>query len=206
MRSRIRGGLVGSSGTCATSFVGLDGVIGQLTSHFFDAERSGMLIAAPAVNGSYNPNASAYSLYTVYTAAHEGTFFDQSAYAPFWPAVHSGNHLELYLSLSKHSTYSFSPDYFPITPQWFIAAYNQSFLGLWQSGQISDAYYALALSLGNDVFFGCVVEHFNNQGGAYAAIRVNVGEPAHPINASTFIQDDSSRALNLTDKLTKPLF
>ena len=103
-------------------------------------------------------------------------------------------------------TYNFDPNYYPITPGWFIASYNQSFLALSQSGQISDAYYALALSLGNDVFFGCIVERFSNQGGAYAGYRFNVGEPGSPIPGFKFIQDNSSHALNLTDKLTAPLF
>jgi hypothetical protein len=200
------GGLVGGGAACAYSYVGLDGVVNQVSGHDLDAERSGMLVAAPAVNGSYNPDPNAYSLYTVYTAAHEGTFFDQSMYASFSPAVPAGNHLNLALSLSKHSTYSFNPNYYPITPAWFIADYNATLLALWEDGEIDDEEYYLSVAIGNDVFYGCLVEQFGDQGGSYANQRVNVGEPAYPINGSTFIQDDSARALHLTDKLTTPLF
>lgn len=200
------GGLIGGGGACYYSYVGLDGVLQQLSGHDLDAERSGMLVAAPAVNRGYNPDPNVYSLYTVYMAAHEGTFFDQSAYASFSPAVPSGNHLNLALSLSKHSTYNFNPNYLPITPQWFIASYNAAFLALWQEGVISDIQYYLSISLGNETFYGCLVERFSAQGGSYANQRINVGEPTYPINGSTFIQDDSSRALHLTDKLTNPLF
>jgi hypothetical protein len=67
-----------------------------------------MLVAALLVNGSFNPDPNAYSLYTVYMAAHEGTITDQSAYADFTPAVPAGNHLNLAQSLSKHNTYNFN--------------------------------------------------------------------------------------------------
>jgi hypothetical protein len=53
------GGLIGGGPACLYSYVGLDGVVGQLSGHFFDAERSGMLVAAPAVNGGYNPDPTA---------------------------------------------------------------------------------------------------------------------------------------------------
>jgi hypothetical protein len=139
-------------------------------------------------------------------AAHEGTFFDQSAYASFSPAVPAGNHLNLAPSWSKHSTYNFNPNYFPITPEWFIADYNAALLALLLDGDITDEEYYLSVAIGNDVFYGCLVEQFGDQGASYAYTRLNVGEPAHPINGSAFIQDDSARALNLTDKLTNPLF
>jgi hypothetical protein len=200
------GGLVGGGAVCAYSYVGLDQVVQQLSGHYFDAERSGMLLAAPAVNGGYNPDPNAYSLYTLYTAAHEGTFFDQSDYINISPAAPAGSHVELALSLSKHSTYTFNPDFFPITPAWFIDAYFTAFEILYEEGVISDLEYAYAIFLGEDVFYGCLVERFSDQGVTEANQRVNVGEPAHPINGSTFIQDDSSRALNLSDKLTNPLF
>lgn len=200
------GGLVGGGPACLYSYVGLDGVIGELSGHDLDVERSVMLIAAPAEGGSWNPVPSAYSLYAVYTAAHEGTFFDQSAYIIPPSPVPAGNHIELALSLSKHSTYTFNPNYYPITPQWFIADYNATLLALWQSGQISDTFYYYSVAVGNDVFYGCAVERFSNQGGSYANQRVNVGEPAYPMNGSTFIQDDSARALYIRDKLANPVF
>lgn len=200
------GGLVGGGAACLYSYVGLDSVVNLLSGHDLDAERSGMLVAAPVVDGGYNPDPTAYKLYTVYTAAHENTFFDQSMYGSFSPPVPAGNHLNLALSLSKHSTYGFNPDYFPITPSWFIDSYFVALDAAYLSGEIDDAEYYLSVLIGNDVFFGCLVERFGAQGGSYANTRTNVGEPAHPINGSGFIQDDSSRALNLTDKLTNPLF
>ncbi len=198
-------GLVGGGAACDYSFVGLDQVVQQLTGHPLDAERSGMIVGAPPVNGGYNPTASAYGIYYIYTAAHEGTFFDQSAGAVFSPAIQAGNHVDLALSLSKHSTYNFHPDYYPITPEWFVTDYYTTLTTLWADGDISDAWYYFSIAEGSDVFYDCAVERFTNQGGSYAAIRTNVGEPAHPINGSTLIQDDSSRALNLIDKLTNPL-
>jgi hypothetical protein len=200
------GGLIGGGGTCAYSYFGLDSVINEVSGHDLDAERSGMLVAAPLVNGGFNPDPNAYSLYTVYLAAHEGTFFDQSAYGDFSPAVPAGNHLNLAQSVSKHSTYNFNPDYFPITPAYFIADTNALLFEEWQDGDLDDDDYYLITALADDTFYGCLVERFSDQGGSYASTRVNVGEPAHPINGSTFIQDDSSRALNLTDKLTTPIF
>ena len=201
------GGLVGGGATCAYSYVGLDGVIQQLSGHDLDAERSGMLVAAPAVNGGYNTDPNAYSLYTIYTAAHEGTFFDQSQYVSFLPAVPVNNHVLLALSKSKHSTYDFNPDYYPITPAWFIASYNEAALAAYEAGEIDDIEYALALSLGNDTFFGCVVERWSGQGFQPPNYQIWVGEPAYPaINVGGFINDDSAHALNLRSKLVDPIF
>ncbi len=199
-------GLVGGGPACLYSYVGLDQVVQDLSGHDLDVERSGMLVAAPAVSGGYNPDPTAYSIYTVYTAAHEGTFFDQSAYASFWPAVPAGYHLNLTLSLSKHSTYVFDPDYYPITPAWFIGDYNQTLLELWLDGAITDEEYWLSMSIGNDVFFGCLVERFSDQGGSFANQRLNVGEPNHPMAGGGFIQGDSAHALYIYDKLNNPLF
>ena len=49
------GGLVSSGAACLYSYVDLDGVVGQLSGHRLDAERSVMLPAAPLVNGSLQP-------------------------------------------------------------------------------------------------------------------------------------------------------
>jgi len=199
-------GLVGGGGACWYSYVGLDQVINQVTSHDLDVERSGMLVAAPAVNGGYNPDANAYGLYAVYTAAHEGTFFDQSMYGVFSPAVSAGNHLLLDLSLAKHSTYGFNPDYYPITPQWFIDDYNATMFALWQDEDISEDEYYFSIAVGNATFYGCIVERFSDQGRSFANQRINVGEPNHPMNGSAFIQDDSDHALHIYSKLITPLF
>lgn len=200
------GGLIGGGGTCAYSYVGLDAAIQQLTGHALDAERSVMYLTAPAVNGGYNPDPNAYSLSIVYVAAHEGTFFDQSTYAGFFPAVPANNHLNLALSKSKHSTYNFNPDYYPITPQWFIAGYFAGVDAAYEAGFLDDVGYAIATGLGVDTFYGCVVERFSNQGLQFPNLQTNVGEPNHPVNGSGFIDDDSARALRLKSKLVNPVF
>lgn len=200
------GGLVGGGALCAYSDVGLDKLIQQLSGHFFDAERSAVLLAAPAVNGGYNSDATTYKMYTLYTGAHEGTFFDQSEYYNFSTPYPVDNHVHLALSLSKHSTYAINPDFLPITPAWFIDLYFNLFLTLYESGIFNYQEYLYSTLVATDVFYGCVVERFSDQGVTEANPRTNVGEPLHPINGSTFIQDNSSRALNLTDKLTTPLF
>jgi hypothetical protein len=200
------GGLVGGGAACFYSYFGLDDVIQELTGHDLDAERSVMLLAAPAVNGGVNPDAKAYKLYSIYTAAHEGTFFDQSKYADFSTPVDAGNHVLLSQSLSKHSTYSFDPNYYPIIPEWFIITTEEAITATWASGEISDEVYLILLAAANDTFYGCVVERFGDQGGQSPSPIVNVGEVSHPLNSSTFIQDNSKRALYLASKLTDPVF
>jgi len=157
------GGLLGGGAACLYSYVGLDSVVQELSGHDLDAERSAMLVAAPAVNGGYNPDPNAYSLYAVYTAAHEGTFFDQSASGGFYPALSPGTHLVLFLSWSKHSTYGFQPIQFAITPAWLIYNYNLLLLELLEDGDIDESDYDLSIAIGNDVFYGCLVEQFNFQ-------------------------------------------
>ena len=198
------GGLVGGGAACFYSYFGLDGVIQELSGHNLDAERSVMLVAAPAVNGGLNTDPTQYSLYSLYTAAHEGTFFDQSEYADFTTPVPAGNHVELAQSLSKHSTYGFNPDYYPITPAWFIASTNAAIDTEYLDGDIDDATYLALLAAANDTFYGCLVERFGDQGGQSPNPTTNVGEVSTPLNASGFIQDNS--ALNLASKLTDPVF
>lgn len=188
------------------SYFGLDSVIYQLLGHNLDAERSAMLVAAPLVNGTWDPNPNDYSLYTIYTGAHEGTFFDPSTYADFNPAVPANNHVNLAQSLSKHSTYGFNPDYYPITPAWFIASTNAANTAAWQAGEYDTDTYLLIAAMANDTFYGCLVERFGDQGVQAPNPRTNVGEVAAPINNSHFIQDNSDAALHLADKLTQPIF
>jgi hypothetical protein len=61
--------------------------------------------------------------------------------------------------------------------------------------------YLFYLAIASDVFYGCIIEHFQDQGGWYADSRVNVGEPSQPINGSGFIQDTE-----LNGKLSTPLW
>ncbi|MGH9654291.1 MAG: hypothetical protein ACRD6B_12610 [Bryobacteraceae bacterium] len=201
------GGLKGLTGpSCAYGYFGLGEVIQEVSSHSMDAEHSAMLVAAPPMNGGVNPNANAYSLYSVYLAAHEGTFWDQSRFADFSPAVPANNHINLWLSLSKHSTYNFNPDWYPITPSSVIAAGYAGIQALYDEGEINyDDYLALE-ALAYDTFYACAVERFNEQGGFVAQPRINVGEPAHPINGARFIQDNTSNSLYLYQKLTTPIW
>ena len=201
------GGLVGGGAACFYSYFGLDSVINQISGHQLDAERSVMLLAAPAVNGSYNPDASQYSLYSIYTAAHEGTFFDQSSYADFATPIAPNNHVLLAQSVSKHSTYGFNPDYYPITPAWFIDSVNFSITAAYADGDIDDFTYYALLAAADDTFFGCLVERFGDQGPASLSYPVfNVGEVNHPLPGYSFIQDDSNQALHLADKLILAVF
>lgn len=200
------GGMVGGGAACFYSYFGLDTVIQQLSQHDLDAERSVMLLAAPVVNGGYNPDPTAYKLYAVYTAAHEGTFFDQSQYAYLSTPLTSGSHPLLYQSLSKHSTYIFNPNFYPIIPAWFIAAVNAQFTADYAAGLIDYGTYLLLISMANDTFYGCAVERFGNRGWQSPSPTVNVGEVYHPLNLSGFIQDDSDHGLHLEDKIANPVF
>ncbi len=96
------------------------------------------------------------------------------------------------MSLSKHSTYPFNPDYLNLVPDGYIVAYNASLLAALDAGDITEDEYAYAELIANDAFYGCIVERFHDQRGSVAQQKVNVGEPAHPLNGSAFIQDDPS--------------
>ncbi len=75
------GGLPSGNLACDLSYVGLDQVIQELSGHDLDVERSGMYVSAPAVNAGINLDPNAYSITYIYTAAHEGTFFDNSSHS-----------------------------------------------------------------------------------------------------------------------------
>ncbi len=113
--------------------------------------------------------------------------------------------MDFALSLSKHSTYPYNPDYVNLIPLGYMVYFYNALSLLYADGTIDFTEYTLIQLEAADVFNGCIVERFHDQGGSVAQSRVNVGEPAHPINGSTFIQDDSARALYFTDKLTRPL-
>ena len=61
-------------------------------------------------------------------------------------------------------------------------------------------YYAYGL------FYGCAVERFVDQGGRFADLRINVGEPNNPINGALFIQNDSTESFRLYSKLVNRVF
>ena len=217
-------GLVDGLG-CAFAFAPF---AGGMESHPLDNERSAILVSAPAPNPyTYNTDPNAYQSLSIYTAAHEGTFGDQSMYHdyPTTPEP-AGSHVPLWQAQSKHGTYTFDPDFHPILEASFqviipivIYLLGAYFCGGWYPGDTwwddfgfllecdfwwSIAYYEVLL-----IVYTCAVERFHagsTQGMvSQASIRINVGEPAHPINGSTFIQDNSEAAFHLRDKLETPL-
>jgi hypothetical protein len=170
--------------------VGVGAVLDGASSHALDNERSAALVAAPLnPDGSVDLNPGDYSAYSYYTAAHEGTFLDHSAYLNPSSPVPAYNHLNLALSVSKHSTYTFNPDGMPLMPAGVIDAVYSTILFLEDDGEIDPDTADLYLFLADDVFYGCIIEHFGDQGGAFAAPRINVGEPGSPLNGSAFIAD-----------------
>lgn len=181
------GGVVGG-GACAWSLLGLDDLAQSLDGHFLDHERSAMLVAAPVSNGDYNLDPGAYSIYNIFTTGHEFTLTDQSMWFDYSDSpVPAYNHIELALSQSKHATYTFNPDYYPLMP-WYIIAGTYAFIDwLYLTDRIEWYWYLALQALADDLFFSCAVEHFTDQGGQYAIVRTNVGELGTPINNSSFI-------------------
>ena len=200
------------SGSCdaliglAGGVLGIDllNLIGALTGHDLDDEHSAALVVAPSLNGAFNLDPSQYLAVSYYTAAHEGTFFDKSAFYNPTPPVPANNHLGLFLSLSKHSTYVGNPDGFPLMPADIIALYYATITDLFAAGIICELWYDYLLFVGDSVFFDCVVEHFADQGGVFASPRINVGEPVagSTLNGSGFILDPD----HVLPKLTEPLW
>ena len=87
-----------------------------------------MLVAAPISNEDYNLDPGTYSLYNLFTTGHEFTLTDQSMWFDFFNSpVPAYNHIELALSQSKHATYTFNPDYYPLIP-WYIIAGTYDFI------------------------------------------------------------------------------
>ena len=199
-----------TGGNCA-AFPGLTDITGAIgQGHEFDNERSAVLVAAPVSSYTYNLNPSAYSAYSYYTAAHEFAPNDKSAYADFpTNPIPAGWHIHLALALSKHSTYTFNPDYLPLAPDYAIAGalaavdyycYRSVFdydFGWNDLACLAAQYYI------NGLLFECAVERFFDQGGRYADTRINVGDPNHPLNGATFIQDNTH---GLRDKFDIPIF
>jgi hypothetical protein len=186
-------GLVGGGGACALDLLGITDIIGELSSHTIDNERSAALLLAPvAVPDTYNLDPSAYASYSYYLAGHEDTFFDQSYLLYPGPPLPAGNHLLLFLSLSKHATYTFNPNYLPLIPAYVLVSTIAFLDFLYFTGQISEIEWLIYTGLAYDTYYGCVVERFSTPQFAYIADpRINVGEVSNPINSSRFIQDNS---------------
>jgi hypothetical protein len=181
---------VGLGVTLGLVGIGVGAVLDGASSHALDNERSAALVAAPlGPDGSVDLNPGDYSAYSYYTAAHEGTFLDHSAFLNPSSPVAAGNHLNLALSLSKHSTYTFNPDGMPLIPPDVISAVYATIFALADDGTIDPDTEDLYLFLADTVFFSCIIEHFGEQGGTFAQTRINVGEPGSPLNGSAFIAD-----------------
>lgn len=219
-------GLVGGLG-CAFALLPF---LGGVMSHPLDDERSAILVSAPAPNGyTYNTDPNAYHSLSIYTAAHEGTFGDQSMYHDYpTEPMSAGYHVPLWQSLQKHSTYTFDPDYWPILQfelQLIIitvitVVFGGFCSGGWYPGDdfwdrfggwapTCEEIWAFVFYEAFTIIYTCAVERFNSFGTqgmvSEASTRINVGEPAHPINGSAFIQDNEPGAFHLRDKLLTPL-
>ncbi|HRC85583.1 MAG TPA: hypothetical protein PK413_08240 [Thermoanaerobaculia bacterium] len=173
--------------------LGVDGVLYLVrNAHDLDNERTAVLVAAPLASAD-NPNA--YAAYDYYLAAHENTpFFDHSTYATPSQPVPPGTHFAMALSRAKHATYlGIDPNGLPIFQSWVIAstfaAIDSYFLFQYPPDYYSWSYFT---AVATDVFYGCVVEHFTNQGGSLPGELLNVGELSRPINGSSFINDTNS--------------
>ncbi len=195
------GGGCGAAIDLVEWILGVDIVVG---GHPLDNERSAILVAAPLVGGTYNPDPNAYGAYSFFTAAHEGVSVgDNSFYYSYDPPVPANNHIELGTSLAKHGTYAFNPDNWPVIDPRLIALTYSIIDGLYFDGFIDYDSYLIYLALADEAFYDCVTESFNEQGGTYASTRTDVGEPSQPINGSGFINDANSGIL---DKLARPLW
>lgn len=202
------------TGGACNAFPGLNSLEG-IIAHDIDNERSAVLLAAPIpgndpYNSAFNLDPYAYSAYSYYTAAHENTVVRKNQYIHFpTNPVPAGWHINLALSLSKHATYTFNPDYLVLVPDSIIysvlaaidyACYRSIFdydFGYGDIACLAAMYYAYG------AFFGCAVERFTDQGGVFAQTRINVGEVNRPINDALFIQDDT---YGLRSKLVNPVF
>jgi hypothetical protein len=176
--------------------------LGGLLSHNLDNERSAVLLAAPVSDYSYNLDPAAYSAYTYMTVAHEDVgIFEQLNYLSFYPPVPPNWHIELWQSLSKHGTYPGDPDYLPLVPWYIIYSVFDEIDNLYYWGYISIYQYFSLYFQAETFFYTCVVERFHEQGGQFAFLRINVGEPDTPVNGSRFISAGALR-----QKLLKPFF
>jgi hypothetical protein len=202
-------GLAGG-GSCYAAPFGLDFFLSGLFAHDNDFERSAVLIAAPIVNNTYNLDPNAYSLYYMYTTAHEFTFTEQINYLDFSASpAPAGLHVGLALTRSKHGTYPFDPDYLPLIPWWVIFDvyaqidnYCNCYFDPYCYYDINRLIYCNLLYFTADrFFFSCVVERWTDAGGRLAGLRFNVGELNNPINRSHFIQGPE-----ITTQFNTPFF
>lgn len=203
-------------------------------AHELDNERSGLLISAPVPDPSHpsiNLDPNAYSALSIFTSAHEGTLIDESMYHDSFDAPKPAPfHQEMWQSLSKHSTYTFDPDFFPVLQLPIIVSifivielffftscdpiFDPFFFEDFNDLTCID-FFLSAIHFAAVFLLTCWVERFVEQGITETNVRINVGEPpginglgiagGNPINGSGFILDDSDRAFNQYSTLLKRL-
>ena len=187
-----------------SAFIGLD-IAGLVSSHLWDVERSAVLVGTPTTSyNTYNDDPYSYFAHSVYAAAHEDTFADQSTYAnassPFQ------GHIELFLSYDKHATYFCNPNGVPLMPAWIISESYLTLYYLWLNGVIDFGQYSAFLYSLDMAFYMTMIERFysgGNQG--QADISINVGEPVYGqiLNGNEFIMDTKTKH-NVNKKLKIP--
>ena len=102
------------------------------------------------------------------------------------------------LASNSNATYPFNPDYLPLVPHYVIVSTYATLDFLVIYGYIGYWEYLAYLFIADTAYFGRVIERFHEQGGVFAATRVNVGDVNIPLNNSNFIRDTE-----LTIKLNK---
>ena len=182
-------------------------ILTGLYGHFLDNERAAFRVVAPAAGDfgdQFNLDPNAYVVDTVFTSAHEGTFFDHSMEFSF--LIYPGEHLALFLTLSKHATYIFWPQGLPLMPDWLIAAiYGGVFATcdiiewLGYDPSVCDLLFWIA----DEVVFDCITEKHVFQGFVLARddLRTNVGELGRDLPGGSYIEVPEVRA-----QLLMPLF
>ena len=188
----------------------------EITGHLLEDEHSAVLVSSVTSNPNlWSTDINDYSAIAYFTAAHEGTATDHSAYfVPQFP-VPAGIHLDMFLALSKHSTYLMNPNGRPILPDSVVNAvfgyltanyaavviyceFQPNCLDCFEAATVE--YLSLAF-LADAILFDCIAEHFNEQGITPAQPRINVGELGRPINASGFIADMNHSGGKLSELL-----
>lgn len=94
-----------------------DNIVTAFSSHDLDDERSAVLMRAPSPDGqNFSLNAASYKPISFFTAAHEDSFGDRSAFQNVNLQQSGAMHKEMWLSLSKHATYTFNPEGLSLVP------------------------------------------------------------------------------------------
>jgi hypothetical protein len=177
-----------------------------LVGHINDEERSAVLVAAELDETEpYPADASRYRTFELYTAAHEGTPVDASAYLklPVGGRIEPGKHPRFFFSRSKHGTYEFNPDFLPllaipifiVIEVVLVTLFTVLFNGLTFRTVLLAALIALFVFL----FFVIVVERFQDRGDAGIFVPfnmlINVGDIGNEIGEAKWIRETEPRDL-----------